>query len=270
MTSGRVRGLTGYGLLWLGLLSVCCHAGGQASATGEPVMTLRATARRVVVDVVVTDKSGKPVAGLQQSDFAVFDDGDKQRVLSFEASGFHEGMDFIPPAMAPLGANNFVNLPKEPEKGPLYVLLYDLVNFDKTEDQIFARQQLMKFVKEKPEGTRFAIFMLSDGMHLIQGFTSDKQVLYAALDPKSPHSHIPRIFLMGVNFGQGDPGTAMMALNYLASYLEGLPGRKNVIWVSGGFPLTLFANELQSDSFIAEVKKTLDVLQRSQIALYPV
>ena len=37
------------------------------------------------LDVVVTDASGKPVAGLQQGDFSLLDDGKPQKIVSFTA-----------------------------------------------------------------------------------------------------------------------------------------------------------------------------------------
>src|ERR1700744_737801 len=47
--------------------------------------------RRLVLDVVVTDKSGKTVKGLEQKDFTVLDNGHPQTVLSFQASGSGSG-----------------------------------------------------------------------------------------------------------------------------------------------------------------------------------
>src|ERR1700744_4709933 len=46
--------------------------------------------RRLVLDVVVTDKSGKTVKGLEQKDFTVLDNGNPQTVLSFRSSGDDE------------------------------------------------------------------------------------------------------------------------------------------------------------------------------------
>ena len=30
------------------------------------------------------------------------------------------------------------------------------------------------------------------------------------------------------------------AMNYIARYLAGIPGRKNLIWFSGSFPISVF------------------------------
>lgn len=41
--------------------------------------------RQITLDVVVTDKSGKPVAGLQQQDFTLLDNKEPNKILSFNA-----------------------------------------------------------------------------------------------------------------------------------------------------------------------------------------
>jgi VWFA-related protein len=253
---------------------------GQPAAAPNSPTVFKADVRRVVLDVVVTDAQGKPVPGLTQQDFSIKEDGAPQRVLSFDANGFDPAMDYTPPKLPVGPPNTFVNLPATPEKGPLYVLLYDLVNMDNEdqmgqtvnqhEDQIFGRQQLIKFIQSKPEGTRFAIFVRSDGLHLVQGFTSDKQQLFAALDPRHPAPHMPRVFLLGQNYDRGDDHASLDVMKFLVGYLDGLPGRKNLIWFSGGFPLNLFPTVDDVPSYAAQIRQTLDLMTREQIAIYPV
>ena len=148
------------------------------SAADSPGYTLKTSVNRVLVDVTVADEHGNPVHGLHKDDFLVEEDGQPQTVLSFDAYNFDKGMDYTPPRLPVLPADTFVNLPSNPERGPLYVLLYDLVNIP-LEDQILARAQLVKFIENKPVGARIAIFVSSDGVHLVQGFTSDKSKLLA-------------------------------------------------------------------------------------------
>lgn len=48
---------------------------GVGTAAWRPsIMVTAGTDRRIPLNVVVTDKSGKPVAGLQQQDFTALDD----------------------------------------------------------------------------------------------------------------------------------------------------------------------------------------------------
>jgi VWFA-related protein len=250
-----------------------------AATSGETPTVFRTTVRRVVLDVVVTDPLGSPVRGLTKADFSVTEDGKPQEIVTFDASGFSSGMDYVPPALPAQPPNTFVNMPATPEKGPLYVLLYDLVNMDSPDQmnspedhsaQMIARQQLIKFIQSKPEGTRFAIFVRSDGLHLIQGFTSDKSLLLSAINPRNPKPHIPVVFLMAPNFGRGDRISALNTLHAIATYLDGLPGRKNLLWFSSEFPLSLFAADTDGPNFQEETRTTLDLLARDEIAVYPV
>ena len=258
-------------LVWTCMLVLACGTAalGLQQDREAPTTTLRTTVRRVIVDVVVTDSKGKPVPGLKASDFSLSEDGQPQRALSFDTHGFSDGMDYTPKPLPPGPPNTFINLPSSPERGPLNVLLLDLVNTD-PDDQIFARKQLLRFIEEKPAGARFAIFVFSDGLHLVQGFTSDKQQLVAAADPAHPHPHIPMVFLLGNNFGQGDPKTMQEVFAFIARYLDGLPGRKNLMWISGGFPLALFASDDEVESYQAKTRQMLDMMAQDQIAVYPV
>src|ERR1700735_674568 len=115
---------------------------------------------RVVVDVVVSDANGKSVSGLAANDFSISEDGKPQRIRSFDVHDFDAISDSLPKPPPSLPANTFVNVPSGPERGPLYVLLLDLLNIA-VDDQPRAREQLLKVVRSKPRGTRFAIFVLS-------------------------------------------------------------------------------------------------------------
>ena len=122
------------------------------------------TTHRVLVDVVVTDDKGKPVPGLKKSDFSVWEDKKPQTILSFDVED-GDKPSFIPPNLPPMPPNTFLDLPKEPEQGPLYVLVYDMVNTELA-DQATTYHPLLNFIDSKPAGTRFAVYVNSDGLHL--------------------------------------------------------------------------------------------------------
>jgi VWFA-related protein len=236
----------------------------QKPASGD--LVLKSTVNRVVLDVVVTDSNGRPVRGLTAKDFSVAEDGRPQEILAFDVHSLETASDFA--KLPPLPANTFVNIPTAPERGPLYVLLLDLVNSENA-DEPYARRELLKFLREKPKGTRVAIFVLSDGLHLAQGFTDDEKQLYAVLDPANPRPHIPRIFLEQKNFGKGDVGMMVSVVTNIGQFLDGLPGRKNLLWFSGDFPLT-FSPTDDVKSYQDEIKGALDTLAQAQVAVYPV
>jgi hypothetical protein len=57
-------------------------------------------------------------------------------------------------------------------------------------------------------------------------------------------------------------------LNQLATFLGGFPGRKNVIWLSGAFPLDLFGQTQMR--FDEAIRTTISLLSAARVAIYPV
>jgi VWFA-related protein len=233
-------------------------------------LVIHQSVRRVIVDVVVSDSNGKPVSGLTADDFSIAEDGKSQRIRSFDVHDFDLISESLPKRPASLPPNTFVNVPSGPERGPLYVLLLDILDMS-VDDQPVAREQVMKFIRSKPLGTRFAIFVLSDGLYLVQGFTEDRNALADAVNPKNPRAHIPRIFLYADNFQAYYSATR--ALIGIAKFLADLPGHKNVIWLSASFQSAILPSSdatVEGLSASEEIKEMTDTLARGQIAVYPV
>jgi VWFA-related protein len=141
------------------------------------------TVRRVRVDVVVTDSQGRPIHGLEADDFHVLEDGKPQPLRQFE---WHDGSgDQTPlPKLPELPEGTFVNVPTAPERGPLTVLLYDLLN-TQLADQLNARARMAEFLRNN-SGRRMAIFVLADRLHIVQGFTADTSLLVRSLEAIKP------------------------------------------------------------------------------------
>ncbi|HEY1646552.1 MAG TPA: VWA domain-containing protein [Terracidiphilus sp.] len=289
-----------------------CAAAQSASAGFTP--TIRTTTNLVVVDVVATDAQQKPIQHLTASDFTILEDGHPQTIQAFEehASGSPE---LLPP-VPKLAPGNFTNYSAVPVNGALNILLLDKLNTP-MDAQGVVRDQVLKYLKGAPAGTRIAIFALGTQLRLLQGFTSDPAVLRALVEGKKG---LPGSSPLMTNSVSGDePGAddAMMdtasdalgntpdaatvmanlqqfeaqqqsfqfmlrarytldALNQMARYLSSLPGRKNLIWFSGSFPLSVLPDgDLQNPfSVVAsaeeEYRETVDLLVRSQVAVYPI
>ena len=232
-------------LLSLPLASTARLTGQETGSTPDQVnkdardlsntITLHQTVRRVPIDVVVTDKQGNPVKGLTKEDFTVKEDKKPQTVLSFD---YQDGsvVSYVPPKLPPLPANTFVNLPTQQERGPLYVLYYDMVNTP-MDNQMSAHQQILDFIDKMKPGTRVALFGNMAGLHLVQGFTSDHEQLKRAMLYDGPGPHFPKVFVDGRNYGWQDAGASLQCLKFIAEYLGGIPGRKNLIWLSSVFPI---------------------------------
>jgi VWFA-related protein len=65
------------------------------------------------------------------------------------------------------------------------------------------------------------------------------------------------------------------AFSYIARYLAAVPGRKNLIWFAGDFPIVVFPKFDQrmeyEDNLVAlsQVRKTADLLTAARVAVYP-
>ena len=254
----------------------------KAAQTNNPggQATLKTTVRQVLLDVVVTDRKNHPVSGLRQEDFSILEDGVPQNIIFFEPHTAFSDASAPKLSEAPaLPPNTFVNTSSATDKLPLNVLLYDLLNTPLT-DQPFARQEIVKFLRNRPAGSRFAIFVLADTLHLVQGFTDDERQLVAAMqrkeaNPRSTLFYQSSAGLQGTsaqfagNPALGNDGTAqamlgrlqnmeqltrrfylsrrveqtLAAFEEIARFLSGLPGRKNLIWLSGSFPANIFPGQ---------------------------
>lgn len=268
-------------VVWAGIgLFVLAGVAIAASAQTAPY-TFKKTVRRVVVDVVVTDGHHHMIHGLKKQDFRIYEDNREQEMRSFEAYSLDGDPAFVPPPVPNLPPNTFIDVPKGPERGPLYVIVYDAVNMDQM-DQIFARKKLQEFLATLPAGTRFELYYVGEDARLLQGFTSDPQELLAAFDVKRKEGHIPWVFLYGGNYGSGDFSLPFQVMVFIAKNLEGLPGRKNLIFMSSSFPVPLMAEmnigqgalanaSVNMDTALQQnaLREASDALNQAQVSVYP-
>jgi len=148
--------------------------------SNSPVATFKLNARTVLVDVVVTDKNGHAVPGLQKGDFQVFEDG-KPQTISFFEPNFSAALDAAnatpPPALPP---NTFTNVPTVVPNDSVSVLLMDALNTAEG-DQSYVHKEMVRYLATLPPRLRIAVFLLSERLRIIQGFTQDSTVLRAAI-----------------------------------------------------------------------------------------
>jgi len=249
-----------------GVRSLECQVNPSQDANdGKDV--LKSESALVVLDVVVTDKKGQPVYGLQRSDFTVFERDEKMTLQNFEE---HRADQAPPspssPAKQVLAPNVFSNVSDTLDNGPLNILLMDALNTPMA-DQMYVREQMLEYVKQVPEGTRIAIFGLSNRLYLLQGLTTDPALLKAAV----------RMFMAKAPvIPQLRGWYTLAAIDELARYLSGLPGRKNLIWFAGSFNLGIVSDGDRADrfgsraNFADDAKQTANLLTRSRVAVYPI
>jgi len=239
---------------------------------------MRARVPLTIVDVVVTDSKGQFIHGLKQSDFTVLEDNKEMTPNSFE----EHRSDAQPPAPTlakqALAPNTFANItPAAPSNNSVNILLLDSMNTPKGVQQI-VQQQMLDFIDKTRPGTRVAVMRLFTRLSILQGFTSDRELLKAAiankqniaqespledlLPPATPEWECDHAALRGQY--------TLPAMNRIARYLSGMPGRKNLIWFSGSFPLTMEVDGATCYDFTEDMKAATDLLARAHVSIYPV
>jgi VWFA-related protein len=277
---------------------------------GMPVY--RTNVRDVIVDVVVTKSNGDPVLGLTKQDFGVKEDGKPQVIDFLEEHTATPSPLEAPRPLPKLPMGTFTNAPPVPVDDSVNVLLLDTLNTPQP-DQAYVHNEIRNFLKAMQPGTRVAIFALGSKLRFVQGFTTDTAVLLAALNGKrngaapvketgsrdsgdqaGDAADAARLTMMqsqavgALEAAQSDMrsfdfGTrasiTFEALDHLALYLAGIPGRKNLIWFSSSFPVVIFPtvaqrtnieNSLNMPGYLEHVKKTANMFTVSQVSVYPV
>lgn len=159
------------------------HADAQGAAPQDneaPAATLKLNVRTVLVDVVATDKEGRAIPGLQKGDFQVYEDG-KPQAISFFEPNFGPASDLSSAATpAALPPGTFTNVPTVVPNDSVNVLLMDALNTAEG-DQTYVHKEMVRYLATLPPRMRIAVFLLSERLRIIQGFTQDSTVLRAAI-----------------------------------------------------------------------------------------
>ncbi|HEX8847273.1 MAG TPA: VWA domain-containing protein [Pyrinomonadaceae bacterium] len=261
---------------------------------------VRITTNLVQVDAVVTDKDGNQVTDLTVDDFEVLEDGDRQQITNFSYVA-PESMTTPSEAAAPAGkvAPAVVPTRLRPEqvKRTMALVADDLALTVATTN--YLRLALKKTVAEQLQpGDLAAVIRTAGGVGYLQQFTTNKQLLYAAIE------RIRRSVFSRVNsfdgitaapiakFGDGmiragggqapnmlgEDKVAKMAaqlnllrddvftfntinsLNYVINGLRKLPGRKSILLFSDSIKLT--------ERNLDEMRRLADNANRASVVIY--
>ncbi len=228
----------------------------------QPAYTIHTGSRLVLTDVTVTDRAGNPVHNLPSSSFHIFDGNVPQSTSSFEEHTAALNKEITPAVPAndiahPKGVytNDFL-LHAPPV---LNIIVLDIINI-RIEDQMYLSYQLTQYLKNLPPGEMFAIYERGGPVTvLLQGFTSDRALLLAAVHRGLPHfPPLGAIYLSDFE-----------TLRQLSNYLGDLPGRKNLLWFSGGSTFFLQPDPTQFQDVVA-MRRVYDSLEANRIAVYPI
>jgi VWFA-related protein len=229
------------------LAALLCAA--AASAQGNGPQTQPATGK-MQLDVVVTSKSGSPIADLQQQDFTLLDNKAPRAITAFKTVAGREAPIRV---VLVIDAVNTV---------------YDRVAFERTEIDKFLRSEGGHLAYP----TALAIFA-DKGLQIVQDFSSDGNLISVALNRED-------IGIRDIRRSAGYYGDverfqlSIQALRQLVAAEAALPGRKIMLWVSPGWPfLSAAGAELDSKQqrgIFTDIVNLSTQLQQARITLYSV
>lgn len=275
----------------------------EKTAPSGPATVLKVKTRLVIVDVVARNNKGDAVTDLKAEDFTLTEDGRPQAIRLFSLQ--HPTSESPRPEIPPAAGNVVDNLPRYRANGGWNVLLLDALNSN-LPDQAYMRDEMVRFINKLPPDQPIAIYLLGSKLRLVQDFTSDPALLKQALASIKSQSSIvlsnpagtqPETFLPTGSIANSVlasvPGLrsqilafqeehsasqtdfqvryTLNALNSLARTLAGLPGRKNLMWISENFPFSILSTRNTNNrDYSNEVAATGSLLSDAQISVYPI
>lgn len=146
---------------------------------------VKITTTLIQVDVTVTDKNGKIVANLKPEDFEIFENDEKQAITNFSFVNSAREAQY---SRIPKPGKNEAGVPipalqirPEQVRRTIALVVDDLgLSYESTHS---VQRALKKFVDEQMQPNDLvAIIRTGSGMGALQQFTSDKNLLYAAIE----------------------------------------------------------------------------------------
>ena len=233
-----------------------------AAQTSRTDVTLRSVTRLVQITVIAQDSQGRPVMDLKREDFLLFDSGKPRdiKVFTMDRSDRQKPSTAVATPANP-SEHLFTNTAPE-RSGPtgVTVILLDSLN-TKWADQSRATRNVIRFLAQIHPDDHVAIYSIGlTGFRVLHDFTTDASDLVARLASwkgEIPRANSPDLGdqLASVLGGRdrattlnqrlapdadsrsmGQTIPTLRVMETLANRLSGIPGRKNVIWISNGFP----------------------------------
>ncbi len=281
----------------LALLGAFPARASEKASAGGMEETFRVTTRLVEVSVVAETTDGKPARDLKAEDFRIYDNGEPQKIVFFsrEAPAHRRLPGPLPPDVY---TNRFEQLGED--VAGVTVILFDGLNTPLV-DQVYARQQILKFLRQLEPGDRVALYVMGRGPRVIKDVWGDAGALAAALEHYKPEQrpsldaplYDPSLtpvahfnawlgeltFHLADYFDRDRAFRTVRALTAIARHLERLPGRKNLIWVAGSFPVSVAGSSIPlperlkrsaSTGKWPETDRLMRALSRANLAIYPV
>lgn len=278
-------------------LLLLCVLATVAAAQDRP--TFRAGTRLASIDVVV-HKDGQPVADLTAADFRIQEDGKDQTVELFQVVDSSRAAQ--PSLSASVASSSdlreVTNRPNGRVPPTATVVLFDRLN-TRFEDQVAAREEIIKFLAQLKTDDRVALYVLdSNEVRVLHDFTRDSASLIrtmaryrASTSPELAASEAPAGPFAPMGNADLDAETlawlentrtmvaadatavrgktTLEALEAIANHLIGVSGRKNLVWLSSAFP-PIVKDVFEVRTLSREMTRASRAVSNAGIAIYPV
>jgi len=294
---------------------LCAQQSGPPSGQAAAPLVLRATTRLVMLSVIARDRNGQPAADLKKEDFRVKVNGKAQQiaVFSMESAGQLPSTEVATSGFGPSPLPGSVTLPPNVFSNRLAaqggapsgvtIILVDTRNTNAT-DQIYAKAQVVRYLHTLQPTDHIGLYMFGPSLKVLHDYTSDASGLLAKLNAsknwelpdtseQDATSSIQADSAILDSFARAAGGASpaerafyttdrvlstLRTFEFIAEHLAQVPGRKNLIWVSGGFPLDIGYDSLaawknpavEQRMFTNEVDRTMRAMNDANIAVYPV
>jgi VWFA-related protein len=249
--------------------------------------TLRVTARLVQVNVIVQDKDDNPVTDLTKDDFALFDKGQQQQIAIFAQP---TRTATTAPSASVNAPNFFSNRVQSNSQGAnsVTVILMDAVN-TRFHDLAYVRARVIAFVRSLTPQDQVALYLLTPSkLYTLHDFTNDSETLVRSVAGDSTNADAAtrrankliidafaesNYFYKGGRMGVGE--NTSEAMKQIAKNVANIPGRKSLVWISGGFPLYIGERDpigarAERYDFSPMISATAKMLANADVAVYPV
>lgn len=267
----------------------------------QPPVVLKSTTRLVQVSVIAQDGKGQPITDLKKDDFRIKVNGKDQPIKVFSL----DSSSALPRSDTKIPPNVFTNRMevKSGQQSSVTIILLDMLN-TKWADQVFAKSQVIRYLRTLQPADHIGLYVLDNSLHVLHDYTADSAELLSRLEAlkgkdlpdltsKEPtdamHGDALMLDILERSAGTVSPAEraffttnrilgTLKAIEFIANHLAKTPGRKNLIWVSGGFPLSIgFDNVAQMRNpqidqriFTEEITETVRAVNEANMAIYPV
>ncbi len=269
----------------LAVLLLGSIAGAPSQRTSAQDSTQSATfkvgTKLVEVDVVARDKRG-PAKGLTRDDFTLLDNGKPQDIAFFTVRSVRGAAPIRPPATStPLPPGTVSNRPTPKDDAPptQTVLLIDRLFLQQT-NQAFDIQRIHTFLGQKRKRDGIGIYTLGTSLQVLQDVTSDESLLKRAANRLQSAQPNRDTDVTGMSARASAEYLALymrervnavnQAFQAIARHLANLPGRKNLVWITEGFPLLYCNPVIGCIDFSPDTKESARALNDANVALYAV